>query len=214
VLLALQLNNLLEEAAELVEVPDVVGQTQAEGSATLEGAGFAVSVTYQYSDSVPEGEIISQQPLGGAEAAEGSTVGIVVSGGPRPAEEEQQASGGWGFLNLYEAELNRRRRLEKRRKELEAETEQIPNTTDREIAEFFRHQERLDEKRAELDALAELVKDNDDLDEAREYSEEVARAYVEAFLTGNRKAVAELDKELQKALEDEEFLLMVLMAMH
>jgi hypothetical protein len=91
VLLALQLNNLLDEPPVLVEVPDVVGETQAAGTATLEGEGFVVSVSTAYSESVAAGLIISQDPEGGEMAVEGSTVNIVVSLGPQPAVSEQPA---------------------------------------------------------------------------------------------------------------------------
>jgi hypothetical protein len=63
----------------LTTVPDVVGDDEATGTATLEGDGFVVAVNSEYSASVAEGDIISQSPLAGSEAATGSTVTIVVS---------------------------------------------------------------------------------------------------------------------------------------
>ena len=62
-----------------VTVPNVVGQSQASGTTTLEGDGFVVAVATAYSSSVAEGLIISQSPAAGAEAGEGSTVTITVS---------------------------------------------------------------------------------------------------------------------------------------
>jgi hypothetical protein len=82
VLLPLLLNNLLSGSG-LVTVPDVVGDAQAAGTAELEAALFVVSVSEDYSDSVAVGNIISQQPTGGSQAAQGSTVTIVVSLGVR-----------------------------------------------------------------------------------------------------------------------------------
>jgi hypothetical protein len=191
-----------------VTVPDVVGETQAAGAAELEGAGFAVSVTYEYSDSVPEGEIISQAPTGGAEAASGSTVGIVVSGGVRPAEEESGGSGGYGFANLYEIELQRRRRRKKEREALEQATEQIEDTTDREIAQLLRIQEAKDEKRKELQRLAEIIRQNADIEAAKQYGAKVAKAYERALMQGNFSALQALDRELKKARDEEEALLL------
>jgi serine/threonine-protein kinase len=78
-LLALQLNNLLGDPAAMAEVPDVVGDAEADAITELEGAGFAVSVLTAHSDSVPVGDVISQTPAGGAEALEGSLVTIRVS---------------------------------------------------------------------------------------------------------------------------------------
>lgn len=85
-LLALQLNNLLEEAPTLVEVPDVVGESQATGTTTLETALFVVAVQEEYS-SLAAGLVSNQSPAGGGFAAEGSTVTIYISLGVRPASD-------------------------------------------------------------------------------------------------------------------------------
>ncbi len=78
-LLVLQQNMLLGEAADLVEVPDVVGQTQASGTTELQTALFVVAVAQAYSNVVPAGSIISQSPTAGSMAFEGWTVTITVS---------------------------------------------------------------------------------------------------------------------------------------
>lgn len=67
----------------LVEVPDVVGETQAAGTADLEAVLFVVAVETAYSSSVAAGIIISQNPAAGVEAVEGYTVTITVSLGAR-----------------------------------------------------------------------------------------------------------------------------------
>jgi beta-lactam-binding protein with PASTA domain len=67
-----------------VVVPDVVGLSQAAGTSALEAEGFVVSVSADFSDTVPVGDIISQNPAAGIEAAEGSVVAIVVSLGAAP----------------------------------------------------------------------------------------------------------------------------------
>jgi len=74
-------------------VPDVVGDSEATGTSTLEGDGFVVSVQYGYSASVAAGDIISQSPAGGATADIGSTVIIVVSLGDAPAQGDQVRDG-------------------------------------------------------------------------------------------------------------------------
>src|SRR5687767_4565893 len=127
------------QAAVLVEVPDVVGETQAAGTTELETALFVVSVTTAYSPSVAVGLIISQDPEGGQFASEGSTVTITVSLGPEPVSEE--TSGGWQFLIDYELERRRRREREKRQQALEAETDEIQDDLDRAIAQELRKQE-------------------------------------------------------------------------
>ena len=69
--------------AVLVTVPDVVGLSQANAEAAIVAAGLTVGVvTTDNSDTVPVGDVISQDPTAGSEIAEGSSVDIVVSLGP------------------------------------------------------------------------------------------------------------------------------------
>jgi serine/threonine-protein kinase len=63
-------------------VPDVVGRPQADAVAALEAEGFTARVSRRADDDVPEGDVISQNPRAGAQAAEGTRVTIVVSSGP------------------------------------------------------------------------------------------------------------------------------------
>lgn len=64
-----------------VDVPDVVGSTQAEAVQTLGEAGFVV-VIVEESSLTPAGEVVSQSPTGGVMAKAGSKVTITVSSGP------------------------------------------------------------------------------------------------------------------------------------
>jgi eukaryotic-like serine/threonine-protein kinase len=68
-----------------VFVPDVVGQTEDQATANLQGAGFGVDVDTAPSDT-DEGIVIDQEPDGNSEAPSGSTVTIVVSEGPEEQE--------------------------------------------------------------------------------------------------------------------------------
>jgi hypothetical protein len=79
------------ESGTLVTVPDVVGETQLNGTNTLEAALFVVSVQNAYSSTVAQGLIISQDPEGGSDAPEGSVVFIVVSLGDEPVSENKGA---------------------------------------------------------------------------------------------------------------------------
>lgn len=65
-----------------VPVPNVVGKLEKDASSTLSAAGFKVSKTYKYDDSVDAGKVVSQSPRGG-NAQEGSTVTIVISQGKK-----------------------------------------------------------------------------------------------------------------------------------
>ncbi len=73
---------------EGTEVPQVIGISKAEARVKLESAGFKVSETENASDSVQAGDVISQNPEGGSQAEEGSTVTIEISKGAEKTEEK------------------------------------------------------------------------------------------------------------------------------
>ena len=68
--------------ADEVAVPDVVGQTEADASAAITGAGLVAGASQAADETVPVGNVISQDPVAGTMVATGSTVSIVVSSGP------------------------------------------------------------------------------------------------------------------------------------
>jgi serine/threonine protein kinase len=68
---------------EPVDVPAVEGKTESEAGAILLGAELQVSVTEEFSATVPRGVVIRQQPAEGTTVEQESTVTIVVSKGPR-----------------------------------------------------------------------------------------------------------------------------------
>jgi hypothetical protein len=66
-----------------VIAPNVVGLPHPVAATNLTGAGLAVGmVTAQWSDTVPAGTVISQNPAGGTSVAVGSAVNLSVSTGP------------------------------------------------------------------------------------------------------------------------------------
>jgi serine/threonine-protein kinase len=71
---------------EQAAVPSVVGQSEDDARATLEGAGFNVSVTREESADEDPGTVLRQSPAGGEQAEEGSTVSLVVAREPEEAE--------------------------------------------------------------------------------------------------------------------------------
>jgi eukaryotic-like serine/threonine-protein kinase len=66
-----------------VRVPGVAGDSETTARLKLQRAGFDVSVD-RIPRNVPEGTVIEQDPPGGTQADEGSTVTITVSLGPQP----------------------------------------------------------------------------------------------------------------------------------
>ncbi len=71
-----------------IEIPSVVGKTEAEGKVALEEEGFVVEKEYSDSDTVEEKLIISQRPGAGANLEKGGTVTIVISTGKSTQEIE------------------------------------------------------------------------------------------------------------------------------
>jgi eukaryotic-like serine/threonine-protein kinase len=72
----------VSKGAKQIEVPNVVGMSEANARATLQQAGFQVTSTSAPSDSTPEGNVSDQSPDGATQAEKGSTVSITVSSGP------------------------------------------------------------------------------------------------------------------------------------
>lgn len=66
-----------------VTVPNVVGKSQSSGQQLLSSAGLKYTVTTNYSDTVEEGNIISQSVKADSKVEEGTTVKIVVSLGKK-----------------------------------------------------------------------------------------------------------------------------------
>lgn len=78
-------NFVVSRGPEPVTVPGVTGKSQAEAQAAITGAGLTVGmITLRYSDSVPEGFVISQEPGAGSLVLPGTAVSLFVSRGPQP----------------------------------------------------------------------------------------------------------------------------------
>ena len=76
----------VSKGAERKTVPNVVGQKDADAQNAIKSAGLSVgTVTYEYSDSVAQGIVISQSVDGGKKISAGTTVDLVISNGPEPA---------------------------------------------------------------------------------------------------------------------------------
>lgn len=85
---------VISRGREPIDVPQVAGQSLPDATAAIEGAQLSVSVGEAYSDDVPEGVVISQEPTEGT-LFRGDTVSVVVSLGPEnvqvPDVEDEDA---------------------------------------------------------------------------------------------------------------------------
>lgn len=229
-LLALQLNNLLETPAAIAPVfsgpiPDIsrtldTGTYQYDLGAYFTGAdSYAIAPSVETGWSFDTGAGLLEIDTDALGAFGPFTVTATNVNGDTPSNafsvavvaaqiESEVTGGGWLFLNQYELEKQRRRARDRRRKQLEEESERIEDATDRQIAQLLRVQEAKDDKREDYERLATLARANADLDAARRYSERVATAYARVLAQGNYSAIEALDREMKRAAEEEEFLLL------
>ena len=70
-----------EENAKEVDVPDVTGKTSDAAMATLDDKNLTVSREFEFSNDVPAGQVIRQDPKSGSTVKEGTKVTIYVSQG-------------------------------------------------------------------------------------------------------------------------------------
>ncbi|MCA1903194.1 MAG: PASTA domain-containing protein, partial [Candidatus Hydrogenedens sp.] len=73
----------LKTVPQKTSVPSVIGISQSSAESSITGAGLTVgSITQKCSDTVSEGNVISQSPTAGTEVSPGMEVNLVVSTGP------------------------------------------------------------------------------------------------------------------------------------
>ena len=78
----------MSDGPEFVTMPDLVTQptVAAQAESTLVGLGIAkdhLAESQDYSDTVPEGDVIATTPTAGAPADRAATVALVISKGPQ-----------------------------------------------------------------------------------------------------------------------------------
>ena len=84
----------VSKGTEKINVANVVGKSLSEAKATLEGQGFTVSSSEEYSSSVAAGKVISQNPASGTKLEKGTTVNLVVSKGKQSVTVTLDPNGG------------------------------------------------------------------------------------------------------------------------
>jgi serine/threonine-protein kinase len=79
-----RLSVVLSRGPQLVEVPNVTGDTRDAAETAMTDAGFEVQVERSYHDTVPAGRVIEQSPDAGTRHEVGRPVTITVSRGRTP----------------------------------------------------------------------------------------------------------------------------------
>ena len=75
---------VVSKGKQPITVSNVVGKDAATAKSTLEKQGFSVKTTEEYSETVPQGNVISQSPSSGTIAYKGDNISLVVSKGQQP----------------------------------------------------------------------------------------------------------------------------------
>jgi serine/threonine-protein kinase len=75
-------NVVVSSGPPIETIPSLTGQTCAGATTTLQAIGMKITCTQAYSDTVPNGQVVSWSPTG--TATEGTTVTVVTSQGPQP----------------------------------------------------------------------------------------------------------------------------------
>lgn len=73
---------IISQGIEQVNISSYVGKTSDEALNEITAAGIIVNSTYEYSDKIPLGTVISQTPDGTEPLARGSKLTLVISKGP------------------------------------------------------------------------------------------------------------------------------------
>lgn len=106
----------------------------------------------------------------------------------------------------YERMLERRRRFKREQDEAEEATQALP-PVEAEIAQFLHKQEREDDKRAEIERLRKLVAEHS----ANALPPRVQTLFERAQMRQTISSLMNLDKELRRMMEDEEFVVLMLL---
>lgn len=75
---------LVSGGEEKEDVPDLTGLTRSAAESRLDTLGFIPNVLEEFSDTVPSGQVVSQEPAPGSQEPAGSVVTVRVSKGPAP----------------------------------------------------------------------------------------------------------------------------------
>lgn len=73
---------IVSKGLAIEQIPDVYGDSSTDAQNALQQAGFKVTTSEEYSDTVSKGNVIRTSPASGSEARKGSNVTVVISKGP------------------------------------------------------------------------------------------------------------------------------------
>lgn len=122
------------------------------------------------------------------------------------ATVEQNSGGYFDSWRWYDAEMVRRKKKKREQELAEERAQALQDKIDRELAAELRKAEKERERINELKRLAELAQKNIKQVEALE--PRVLKALERAIVQGNYSAMEAFEREVSRAREEEEFLLL------
>jgi hypothetical protein len=122
--------------------------------------------------------------------------------------------GGWFMHGLYDRYRDQHRQGEEESRKAKEAISEIEDETDAEIARLLHKKLDYEARTKEIEALEAMVSTGYTARQAqyaREYNERVALAYEKAAREKTFAALEKFEREMEHAIEEEEFLLLALM---
>lgn len=195
----------------------ITPQGSLTGAGALSGSvGIALDIAGTLIDS-PSSEIAGSVALSldvtGALVGAGALVGSIDLGFGISGTFVQTASEfSGGLFFAFEREVERRRKERRKREEDEEEAKKLKDDIDREIAVLLHQQEADDAEAQELSRLKVMVAQFADKAAEEAMTERVRSALVRANVQQNVSAYLALERELTRVMEEEEFMILMVLA--
>ena len=123
-------------------------------------------------------------------------------------------TGGWGMAGIYDRYREERREREEEERAARKAIKEIEDETDSEIARLMHKRLAYEARTQEIKKLEAIMKRFDDRQMAREYNADVVATYERAMKAGTFAAAEAFERAMDRAREEEEFLLLAIATLH
>ena len=124
---------------------------------------------------------------------------------------------GWKFLMEFDTFRTKRDEEEEKRKQAEELVKDIESPVDREIATLLQQDLATDTRKEEISELQQLIAKNAtdrDFEAAKAHNARIAKVFVRAALNKNFSAVEALEREMDRKIEEDEFLMLAVLLLN
>ncbi len=136
--------------------------------------------------------------------------------GAAAAVATAKPSGGWAMHGFYDRYLAEQQERDEERKQVKKSLESL-DKTDADIARLLHRQLEREARDAEIASLEAMVSSSYTKRQgklASQYNERVAKAYIRAATQGNFSSLEAFEREMDRAREEEEFLLIAMVVLN